>query len=123
MISFIALVLSVAIVVNSNKYVKTPHGVRLQKCVNHAPSGSIITPYSDHTEIFHPKSNTRKQYPLDPDCINDMNQLFPPSNTGFQNLQTWVDYAYYPLPSGVSMGNFTSTYNVPSAVTSSHSSP
>ena len=101
---------------NGDKYVKTPHGPRLSKCVHHAPSGSIITPYDDYTEIYHPKTESRKHYPRDQDCINDINQLFPPSNTGFQNLQTWVDFAFYPLPNPDNMGNFTSIYQVPSAV-------
>ena len=100
----------------ANEYVKTPHGRRLRKCVHHAPSGSIITPYDDYTEVYHPKTKSRLHYPRDQDCIDDVNKLFPPTNTGLENLKTWVDYAFYTIPTGEDMGNFTSIYNVPSAV-------
>ena len=106
----------IVFVVNGNEYVKTPHGLRLKKCVHHASSGSIITPYKDYTEIYSPNTGLRKQYVRDQDCIDDVNQLFRSTNTGLQNLKVWVDYAYFPLSNDDNMGNFSSIYNVPATV-------
>jgi len=91
--------------------IETPHGFRPSKCVIRHEENVEITELKDGSGVYayYPGSQLTRFYETDPDCIDNVKQLY--SNKNDSNLKAWEDYAYFTTPD--EMGNFTSTYVLP----------
>ena len=94
----------------TQEMMKTPHGMRMAKCVHTVPNGAVVEEQPNGTTLV---SHSEGEYiiPVDKDCINEAGDLFSKRNVKSGKLQTWEDYASF--TSQEPMYNFTSTYVIP----------